>query len=66
MKDSIAISLFVLIVAIAFTCALGYVFNIIAFLECDFSAPYKAEAIRAIGILLPFVGAIAGFCKIGV
>lgn len=42
----------------------GYVKNVVGFVNCDFKAPIKAEIIRGTGIVFPPVGMIAGFCDI--
>jgi hypothetical protein len=43
---------------------IGWVMNVVKFCKCDFEAPYKAEAIRGIGIVVLPVGAVAGWCTI--
>lgn len=43
--------------------AIGYVANIYKLTQCDFKEPYRAEAIRAIG-LIPVVGMITGYMEI--
>lgn len=40
---------------------LGYVLNIVKFVKCDFEAPYKAELIRGIGMVIPYGGIIGYF-----
>lgn len=55
----IVIVLLVLIVPIA-----GYVKNIKGLIGCDFEPPYKAEIIRGIGVVIPVVGMITGYCDI--
>jgi len=42
----------------------GYVKNIVKLCHCDFDSPFKAEVIRAVGIVIPPVGVVAGYCKI--
>lgn len=42
----------------------GYVMNIVKITKCDFNAPYKAEFIRGVGLVLPPVGGIVGYCTI--
>lgn len=42
----------------------GWTKNIIKLANCDFEAPYKAEAIHLIGIVPP-IGAITGWLDIG-
>lgn len=42
----------------------GWGLNIVKLCQCDFEAPYKAEVVRAIGIPIPLVGAVAGWCDI--
>jgi prepilin-type N-terminal cleavage/methylation domain-containing protein len=52
------------IVVLAFLPLVGYVGNIVRLCHCDFAAPYKSEVIRVIGIFVPPVGVVTGFCKI--
>ena len=42
----------------------GYVANIVKLCLCDFDVPLKAEIIRSIGIIVPPIGVVAGFCTI--
>jgi len=49
-----------LVVVVAFT---GWVKNLIKLSELDFESPYKAEVIRAVGIIPP-VGAVVGYFEI--
>jgi len=42
----------------------GWVKNIVKLTQCDFEAPYKAEAIHTIGIIPP-VGMITGWLNFG-
>ena len=42
----------------------GYIANIVKLCRCDFEPSYKSEAIRITGIVVPPVGAVAGFCTI--
>ena len=44
--------------------AYGYVANIVKLCGCDFAVPVKAEVIRMVGVFLPPVGAVAGYCDI--
>ena len=34
----------------------GWVMNLIALINCDFKSPYKAEAIRGVGVFVAPVG----------
>lgn len=43
---------------------IGYVKNIIKFTKCDFEAPYKAEAIHAVGLITP-IGGVIGWMDFG-
>lgn len=43
---------------------LGYACNIYQLCHCDFEAPVRAEVIRCIGIVVPPVGAVAGYIRI--
>ena len=42
----------------------GYIANIVKLCHCDFETPFKAEAIRAVGVFVFPVGIITGFCTI--
>lgn len=39
----------------------GYLMNVYAVFHLDFASPYKAEAIRTVGVFVPPVGVVAGF-----
>lgn len=57
--------LIVIVVIIAILVGpIGYVKNIIGLIECDFEAPYKAEVIRGVGVVVPFVGVVVGWVGI--
>lgn len=57
---------FIIIAIIALLGAVGYFLNIYKLAtETDFEAPYKAEVIRGAGVLIPPVGAIAGYFDVG-
>jgi len=43
--------------------AIGWCMNIYKLVNCDFESPYKAEFIRAVG-LMPPVGAVVGWVDI--
>ncbi len=43
----------------------GWGMNLYKLVKCDFSAPYKAEVIRTVGVFLPPVGAITGYIDLG-
>lgn len=51
-----------IILAAVFLC--GYISNVVKFVNCDFSSPYKAELIRGVGVLFPPVGMVAGYVEI--
>ena len=42
----------------------GYIANIVKITRYDFASPYKAEFIRGVGIVMPPVGGVLGFCTI--
>ena len=42
----------------------GWFLNVYALTQCDFEPKYRAEAIRGIGVVIPFVGAVAGWVEI--
>ncbi len=62
--DKLWLVLVVVVIAIVILIAGGYAANIVKLCKCDFQAPVKAEVIRAIGIVFPPVGVIAGYCTI--
>ena len=64
MKDRTFISMVVLGIVICLLPIVGYGMNIVKLCHLDFESPFKAEIIRAIGVGVPPVGAIAGFCEI--
>ena len=43
---------------------IGWVSNCVWLVKCDFEAPYKAEAIRGIGVFVPPIGAVVGWMHI--
>ena len=44
--------------------SIGYIANIIKLCKCDFDLPFKAEVIRALGVVVPPVGMITGYITI--
>jgi hypothetical protein len=42
----------------------GYVANIVRLCSTDFEAPYKAEVIRGVGVVVPPLGVVLGFVPI--
>jgi hypothetical protein len=42
----------------------GWGANIGKLVDCDFKAPYKAEIIRVLGVIIPPGGAVIGFMEI--
>lgn len=49
-------------VILSLALSIGYCLNIYGLVAtCDFEKPYRAEAIRVIGILAPPVGGVAGW-----
>ncbi len=42
----------------------GWVMNVVKFTQCDFEPSYKAEVIRAVGIVTP-IGFVAGYMDLG-
>jgi hypothetical protein len=61
----IVFGLFVLLcTVVVFLGAVGWVMNMVAFVQCDFQAPYKAEVLRGLGVFVPPVGVIEGWITI--
>jgi len=46
------------------TAGIGYVSNVVRLVTSDFEAPYKNEATRIVGALLPPVGMVVGYINI--
>ena len=44
---------------------MGWITNLVKVFGCDFASPYKAEVIRTVGIFIPPVGGVAGYCDLG-
>lgn len=42
----------------------GYIMNIVKLVDCNFEAPYKSEAIRVVGIIVPPVGVFTGYMEL--
>jgi len=55
-----SIALYILIIIIFIT---AYIMNLYKLLQLDFKAPFKAEAIRVIGIFTP-ISIVTGFMDI--
>jgi len=58
------ITLIIIVVLIAVVPIAGYVKNIARLIDCDFASPYKAEILRGVGVVMPPVGMIMGYCDI--
>jgi len=43
---------------------LGYIFNAVSLIECDFKEPFKEEFIRGTGVFIAPLGAILGYIDI--
>lgn len=57
--------LMVLLMIILIVCiGYGYINNIVELVHCDFKPSYKAEILHSIGVIVPPVGVIMGFCDI--
>jgi hypothetical protein len=55
---------YTLILVLAVLGIIGWGMNLYKLFNCDFEAPYKCEAVHAVGIIPP-VGAIAGWLDMG-
>jgi hypothetical protein len=55
---------YLLVTLVVIALNLGYILNIVWLTRCNFKEPYKAEAIRIIGFIVPPVGIIAGYIHI--
>jgi len=53
------------VVIITLLLSVGWVMNIVSLANCDFKAPYKAEVVHVIGVVLPLVGGIVGWMDLG-
>jgi hypothetical protein len=52
-------------IAIVVALVVGYIGNLVAFVRCDFEPSYKAEVLHGVGIVVPPVGAVFGYCDFG-
>lgn len=55
-------SLLIACIPLALVC--GYVMNIVALCQTDFKPSYRAETIRVVGVIIPVVGVVTGYCEI--
>jgi len=55
----------VVVIILILLAVFGYVSNIVKLIGCDFASPYKAEIFRIVGIIMPPVGVIIGYCNLG-
>ena len=62
-KSFILIQIIIIVVIIGGLA--GWVKNIIKLSNCDFEAPYKAEVIHSIGVVVIPVGMITGWIDVG-
>ena len=54
----------IFIIALVIFLVFGFISNIVSLVKCDFSAPYKCEIIRTVGVFIPPVGVITGYISI--
>lgn len=59
-----ACGLIVIYLVVAGALSVGWFMNAYALTQCDFEAPYKAEALRGVGIVAAPLGGILGFIPI--
>jgi prepilin-type N-terminal cleavage/methylation domain-containing protein len=52
----------VIIIGIMIPAIIGWGMNIYKAFQLDYEPTYKAEVIRIVGVFVPPVGAIAGYC----
>lgn len=57
-KETVVVVLSVFIIVLG---AIGYIYNIVHLVHCDFKEPYKAEVIRTVGVIIPPAGAVVGY-----
>lgn len=58
-------TLVIVYIIVASFALVGWVKNIVKFVNLDFKESYKTEIIRGIGIVAPPIGAVIGYLKIG-
>jgi hypothetical protein len=46
---------------VVFLGCIGWCMNAYKLTQCDFDKPYKCEAVRSVGVFIPFIGAITGY-----
>ena len=54
----------VLIVAFVFVALVGWILNFVKFCRCDFKAPYKAEILHGMGVVIPPL-VVLGYLDVG-
>ena len=64
MGKMIMLMLICFVVVVVVLGVVGWGLNIVKLCQCDFESPFKAEFIRATGVFIPPVGAIAGYFEI--
>lgn len=52
------------VVIVTTLCIGGFILNVVKLTRCDFEPSYKAEVIRAVGVFVPPVGVVVGYCDI--
>jgi hypothetical protein len=52
----------VVMACLGFAMMIGWIMNLYSLITvCDYEAPYKCEAIRIAGLIVPPVGSVAGY-----
>jgi len=51
-------------ITILILCTIGYIYNIVYLVNYSFKEPYRAEAIRTVGVIVPPLGAVLGYIHI--
>ena len=58
------LSVFLCQVTLIVGLSIGWVFNLLALIDCDFEAPYKVEIIRGVAAVAAPIGGIVGYLNI--
>jgi hypothetical protein len=64
-KDCGGLIIAMVLIVLCCFCVGGYLQNVYKLTCCDLDAPYRAEVIRSVGIVVPIVGWFAGWMDLG-
>lgn len=66
MKNQKGFTIVEVVFAIAFLfIVISWIVNVVKLTECDFNAPYKAEVVHAIGVVVPPASLVTAWIDVG-